>query len=74
MMTGMVAYMDKLAIKTLFGRVERWKETVVEQKPPKHYVKKIKNTVNEATRGNIPYLQGKANIPVYHALTRLVGF
>lgn len=74
MITGMVAYMDKLTIKTLFGRVERWTETTEEKNPPKHYVEKIKNTIGEATRGNIPYLKGKANIPVYHALTTLVGF
>ncbi|MDQ0158041.1 ISLre2 family transposase [Robertmurraya andreesenii] len=73
MMTGMVAYMDKLTIKTLFGRVERWTETTIEKKPPKHYVEKIKNTIGEATRGNIPYRRGKSNIPVYHALTTLVG-
>jgi hypothetical protein len=74
MMTGMVACFDQLAIQTLFGRMERWKEEPAEEKPPRHYEEKIAQTVGEEIRGNLPYLQGKAGIPVYSALTALQGF
>lgn len=74
MTRGMIAYLDGLPLKTLFGRVEKWSEEKTEQKAPKHYVEKIKNTVGEATRGNIPYLNGKVNTPIYQALTALAGF
>src|SRR5690606_23337631 len=34
MFTGLVAYLDKLTLKTLFGRIEKWTETKVEKNPP----------------------------------------
>ncbi|MDQ0220751.1 ISLre2 family transposase [Peribacillus cavernae] len=74
MMTALVASLDKLALKTLFGRVEKWNETKEEKNPPKHYVEKVTSTIGEATRDNIEYLKGKANIPVYRALQALKGF
>ena len=74
MITGLVAFLDKLALKTLFGRVERWTETKEEKNPPRHYVEKVTSTIGEATRDNLLYLKGKANIPVYKALKALAGF
>ncbi len=74
MLTGLVAFLDKLALKTLFGRVERWTETKEEKNPPRHYVEKVTSTIGEATRDNLLYLKGKANIPVYKALKALAGF
>lgn len=74
MITGLVAFLDNLALRTLFGRVERWTETKEEKNPPRHYVEKVKSTIGEATRDNILYLKGKANIPVYKALKELAGF
>lgn len=73
MMTAMVASLDKLALKTLFGRVEKWTETK-ETKPPKHYVEKVTSTIGEATRDNIMYIKQKVNIPVFRALKALKGF
>lgn len=74
MITGLVAFLDNLALKTLFGRVERWTETKKENNPPKHYVEKVTSTIGEATRDNLLYLKGKVNIPVYKALKGLSGF
>lgn len=74
MFTGLVAYLDHLALKTLFGRVERWTESKGEKNPPKHYVEKVTSTVGEATRDNLLYLKGKANTPIYKALKALTGF
>lgn len=73
MITGLVALLDNLTLKTLFGRVERWSEAKEEKKPPRHYVEKVTSTVGEATRDNLSYLKGKANIPVYKALKALSG-
>jgi len=73
MMTAMVSILDKLALKTLFGRVEKWSEAK-EEKPPKQYVKKVVRTVGKVTRNNIMYLKNKANIPVYEVLKELKGF
>lgn len=74
MMTAMVASLDKLVLKTLVGRVEKWSETKEEKNPPKHYLEKVTNTIGEATRDNIQYLKRKANIPIYKALQGLKGF
>jgi len=74
MMTGLVAYLDHLTLKTLFGRVEKWAETQEESNPPRHYVEKVRSTIGETTRDNLMYLKGKANIPVYKALKALAGF
>jgi Uncharacterised protein family (UPF0236) len=74
MITGLVAFLDNLGLKTLFGRVESWTGPDEQKKPPKHYVEKVTSTIGEATRDNIRYLNGKANIPVYRALQSLKGF
>jgi hypothetical protein len=74
MFTGLVAYLDKLTLKTLFGRIEKWAETKVEKNPPRYYTERITSTIGEATRDNILYLKRKANIPVYKALKELSGF
>ncbi|PLR80590.1 MULTISPECIES: ISLre2 family transposase [Bacillus] len=74
MITGLVAFLDKLALKTLFGRVERWTESKEVTNPPRHYVERVTSTIGEATRDNIQYLKGKGNIPVYIALKALKGF
>ncbi len=74
MTTGLVAYLDNLALKTLFGRVDRWTETKEAKKPQRKYTRKVRKAIGEATRDNIIYLKGKANIPVYRALKALTGF
>src|SRR5690554_5813498 len=74
MFTGLVAYLDKLTLKTLFGRIEKWTETKVEKNPPRYYKEKVTSTIGEATRDNVLYLKRKANIPVYKALKELSGF
>lgn len=74
MITGLVAFLDNLALKTLFGKVEGWTETKEEKNPPKHYVEKVTSTIGEVTRDNLLYLKGKANIPVYKTLKELAGF
>ncbi|MFS0647585.1 ISLre2 family transposase [Siminovitchia sp. 179-K 8D1 HS] len=73
MMTGLIGHLDKLSLRTLIGRMETWTEEQKE-KPPRYYREKLKNTVGEAVRGNLPYLSQKANIPVYQALKGLAGF
>lgn len=74
MMTGLVAFLDHLTLKTLFGRVDSWTENKEEENPPKHYVEKVTSTIGEVTRDNLLYLKGRANIPVYKALKELAGF
>lgn len=74
MMNGMVAFLDGLALKTLFGRVERWSGVKENVLPPKHYIEKVTSTIGEATRGNLPYLNGRTNLPIYEALSGLKGF
>lgn len=74
MMTGMIAYLDNLALKTLFGRVEKWIEPKEEQKVPKRYIKKVRSLVKETTRANIPYLTGNIKLPIFTALKALRGF
>jgi len=74
MFTGMVAYLDQLALKTLFGRVERWTESEEEKNLPKHFLEKVKNTVGEVTRDNLPVLKNKADTSTYKALKALSGF
>jgi len=74
MITGLVAFLDHLTLKTLFGRIESWTETKEEKNPPKHYVRKVRSTISEVTRDNLLYLKGRENIPVYKALKELAGF
>ena len=73
MMTAMVALMDKIPLKTLIGRVEKWTEPT-EERHPKYFVEKVESTIGEATRNNVMYLKQRANIPVYRALKDLKGF
>ncbi|GGK36741.1 hypothetical protein GCM10010965_32090 [Caldalkalibacillus thermarum] len=73
MMRGLVARLDNLGLKTLFGRVEAW-PTSQEEKPPKGYAEKVTKTFEQVARDNIPYLKGKANLPVYRALKGLLVF
>ncbi|GGK30090.1 hypothetical protein HUR95_01205 [Caldalkalibacillus thermarum TA2.A1] len=51
-----------------------WTASKEEDKPPRYYVEKVSKTIEQVTRDNIPYLKGKANLPVYQALKGLVGF
>ncbi|QZT32998.1 ISLre2 family transposase [Caldalkalibacillus thermarum TA2.A1] len=74
MMRGLVARLDNLGLKTLFGRVEAWPTSQEEDKPPKCYAEKVTKTFEQVARDNIPYLKNKANLPVYRALKGLVGF
>ncbi|MBY0053098.1 ISLre2 family transposase [Brevibacillus agri] len=74
MITALVAHLDQLGLKTLFGRVEKWTEAKKEDKPARYYLEKVTRTVGEMTRDNIRYLKGKVNIPVYLALKALRGF
>ena len=49
-------------------------EEPVESKPPKHYLEKLKSSVGEAVRDNVPYLQQATGKPIYRALKGLQGF
>lgn len=71
---GTMSVFAKSDLLTLFGRVEKWTETKEEQKYPRHYAEKLKSTIGEATRDNLQYLKGRANILVYKALKALSGF
>jgi len=63
MITGLMAYLDNLVLKTPFGRVERWTETKEEKNPPRHFMKRVTSTVSEATRDNLLYLKGRQIFP-----------
>ncbi|WP_067843320.1 hypothetical protein [Amphibacillus sediminis] len=64
MSTGLVTFLDHLALKTLFGGVERRTENKKE-KTSETLREKVTSAIGEATRDNLRYLKGKANIPVY---------
>lgn len=72
--TALVAFLDNLSLKTLFGRIDKWTEIELEKKPPRHYKEKVKRTIGQVTRDNLMYLKGKANIPIYNVLKELSGF
>jgi len=40
MMTGLVAYFDKMAFKTFFGRMDRWTENKEEIESPRIMLKR----------------------------------
>src|SRR5690625_2131172 len=72
-----VAIKDKLAIKILNRKWTSTVETEGEQRqetqPPKHFVEKLKDCAEEATRGNIAYLQQAVGKPIVAALKGLQG-
>jgi len=72
-----VAIKDKLAIKILNRKWTSTVETEGEQRqetqPPKHFVEKLKDCAQEATRGNIAYLQQAIGKPIVAALKGLQG-
>src|SRR5699024_4683790 len=70
----MVALKDNLEIKTLHGILEHSLEQQEKEKPPKHFVEKITNSVAEATRDNIAYLKQAVGRPITDALKGLCGF
>ena len=73
----MVALKDNLEIKTLQGKLEQSLEGQkknLAKKPPKHFVEKLKDSVAEATRGNVAYLNQAVGKPVTDALKGLRGF
>lgn len=74
MMTGLVASLDRMELKTVFGRVKHWINETNEENPPRFYLERISKTVGKVTRDNIAYLKGKANTPIYRALKALAGF
>ncbi len=74
MMTGLVAFLDQLSLKTRFGRIESWTKAKEEKKLPRHYVKKVTSKIKETTRDNLLYLKNKANVPIYKTLKELTGF
>lgn len=70
----MVALRDGLDIKTLVGTMTNKLKDLEENKPPKHYVEKLKSSVGEATRNNVAYLHQATGKPIYKALKGLQGF
>lgn len=74
MSTGLVAYLDNLSLKTLFGRVEAWSTSKEEESQTNNFMKRVTRTIKETAKDNLMYLKGKANIPVYRALKGLRGF
>jgi hypothetical protein len=72
----MVALKDHLTIKTLQGTLKQGlesKENSKKQKPPKHFIEKLKESAAEATRNNIAYLQQPVGKPIVAALKGLRG-
>lgn len=70
----MVALKDGLEIKTLHGILEHSLEQEETEKPPKHFVEKLTDSVAEATRGNVAYLKQAVGRPITDALKGLCGF
>ncbi|WP_440895073.1 ISLre2 family transposase [Amphibacillus sp. Q70] len=73
----MVALKDNLEIKTLHGILEQTQAFTEEpkaEKPPKHFVEKLKNSATEATRQNLGYLKQAMGAPITEALKGLRGF
>ncbi|MBP2075968.1 UPF0236 family protein [Oceanobacillus polygoni] len=73
----MVALKDKLEVKTLHGILEQTQELTLnnkEEKPPKHFVEKLKDSAAEATRDNLGYLKQAILKPITDALKGLRGF
>ncbi|MBD1383641.1 ISLre2 family transposase, partial [Metabacillus arenae] len=72
----MVAFKDKLEIKTLQGQLKQGLERTESKKnsqPPKYFVEKLKASAAEATRNNMAYLQQALGKPVVEALKGLRG-
>ena len=72
----MVALKDKLEIKTLHGILNQTEELIQEnrnEKPPKHFVEKLKDSAAEATRNNLGYLKQALGKPITAALKGLRG-
>jgi len=74
----MVALKDKLEIKTLQGKFQQGLDGQESQKkqnekPPKHFVEKLKESAGEATRNNMHYLQKALGKPIVGALKGLRG-
>lgn len=75
----MVALKDRLVIKTLHGKLEQSfdipdsKTKRQEEKPPKYFVEKLKDSAAEATRNNMAYLQRAIGKPIVGALKALRG-
>lgn len=72
----MVALKDNLEIKTLHGILEQTQELKQEpkaEKPPKHFVEKLKDSSAEATRNNLGYLKQAIGKPITAALKGLRG-
>nr|WP_325053286.1 UPF0236 family protein [Lentibacillus cibarius] len=72
----MVALKDNLEIKTLQGILEQTQELIQEskeEKPPKHFVEKLKESAAEATRNNLGYLKQAIGKPITDALKGLRG-
>jgi glycosyltransferase involved in cell wall biosynthesis len=75
----MVALKDQLVIKTLHGKLEsvfdvqEGKTSRQEEKPPKYFVEKLKDSAAEATRNNMAYLQQAIGKPIVGALKALRG-
>src|SRR5699024_3454132 len=73
----MIALQDNLEIKTLQGKLKQSLEgqtTNLAKKQPNHLVEHLKDSVAEATRGNIAYLNQAMGKPVTDALKGLRGF
>ena len=73
----MVALMDDQDLITQRGKFKRLIESdqsTPDDKPPKHFVERLTNHVQDTTRNNIAYLQQSIHKPVVAALKGLKGF
>jgi len=68
----MVALKDNLEVKTLQG-IRKQTEELTQEKPPKHFVEKLKDSAAEATRNNLGYLRQAIGKPITAALKGLRG-
>lgn len=75
----MVALKDKLEIRTLQGYLKQTldihedKKKRIQEKPPRYFIEKLKDSAQAAIRNNIPYLQHALGKPVVEALKGLKG-
>lgn len=70
----MIAFKDGMDLLTTFGRIAGKPESGLKGQPPRHYVEKLKDSIGEATRKNVPYLQRNGGTPIHQALRALSGF
>ena len=78
MIQTMIAYKDKMDLRTIAGKLrmvteDPVKEEPVKEKAAKYYKEKLTNTAGEMTRNNLAYLKQGSGSPMFKALSALRG-